>query len=162
MFIGYADNSAQLLGLSIESRPCAALVALPAGHRLADKRLIEPMDFAGERFIALEPGSFGAMRIDVALAGVPRLSLIEARLSYTALTLVAQGAGVCILDPAAYLDFIGKGVVIRPFSVFIDAGFSVFEQAQRRSSLVRVLKQQFWAFYEQELASLEPISALGP
>lgn len=153
--IGYADSPVDRLGLSIESRPCAAVVALPVGHRLAAKRLIEPADFAGERFITLEPGSLSAMRIDVALAGVSRLSLIEARLSHSALTLVAQGAGVCILDPAAYLDFIGKGVVIRPFSVFIDAGFSVFRQAERsRSSLVDLFKEQFWIFYEQELARL--------
>jgi DNA-binding transcriptional LysR family regulator len=115
--IGYADSPVDRLGPCIESRPCPAVVALSVGHRLTAKR-----DFTAERFVSLEPGSLSAMRIYVALAGVSHISQIEARLSHTALTLVAQGTGACILDPAAYLDFIGEDVVIRHFQCLYRCG----------------------------------------
>jgi hypothetical protein len=63
------------------------------------------------------------MRVEVALADIPRSSTIETRLSHTALTLVSEGVGIATIDPSSATEFRGRGVVVKPFSGFLDAGF---------------------------------------
>lgn len=146
--VGYADGPLDRPGFLIETQPVPAVVAIPSGHALADKAEIAPMDLAGERMISLDPGSIFAMRVEVALADVHRLPVIETRLSYTALTLVSEGAGIAIVDPTSAHEFRAKGVVLRPFSVFIDAAFLTIRRANtRQSAIVRQFVTQFSEFH---------------
>ena len=106
--LGFADGPLDRPGFLTESRPVAAVVAMPEGHRLADRPSIGPEDLEGERMITLEPGTLFAMRVEVALAGLPRASTIETRLSHTALTLVSEGVGIAIIDPSSATDYQGR------------------------------------------------------
>lgn len=150
--IGYADGPLERPGFSIETRSYRAVVAMPFHHPLAQKTLIEPADLAYERMITLEPGTIFAMRVEVALAGIPRSSSIETRLSHTALNLVAADAGITIIDPTSASEFKDRGVVIRPFSMFIEAGFLVLEPDDKTASaLSQTFKQEFWKYHDQVL-----------
>ncbi len=155
--IGYADGPFDRPGFIIETSPIPAVVAMPAGHRLAGKSIIEPADFSNERFISLEPGTIFAMRVEVALAGVPRQATLETRLSHTALSLVDEGAGIAIIDSTAASEFLGQNVAIRPFSVFIDAGFMAIVAANRsRSTILESFAREFRVYHEEIVSGFRP------
>ncbi|MDZ5449549.1 LysR substrate-binding domain-containing protein [Labrys sedimenti] len=150
--IGYADEPLERGGFLIEAHPAAAIVAIPAGHRLDAKTMIEPGDLAGERVINLDPGTLFSMRVEQALAGVPRLAALEARLSYSALTLVAEGAGIALVDPASASEFAGQDIVFRPFSLYIDAGFQMVRSAnQARLEVAERFAVEFRAYLNEHL-----------
>lgn len=129
--IGYADEPSDRASFITEAYPAAAIAAIPAGHPLAGKAIVEPTDLANQCVISLDPGTIFAMRVEMALVGVPRLATLETRLSHTALCLVDEGAGIALVDPASASEFTGRNIVFRPFSVFIDAGFHVIRPANR-------------------------------
>jgi hypothetical protein len=56
-------------------------------------------------------------------AGVRRRQLIETQLSEIACVLVAEKAGLSLVDPFVASEFIGRGVVFRAFrpDIFFDA-----------------------------------------
>ncbi|GAB1584422.1 LysR substrate-binding domain-containing protein [Phyllobacterium phragmitis] len=148
--IGYADGPLDRPGFTIEAHSLAAVVAIPEGHSLCAKEVIHPADLNGQRMISLEPGTIFAMRVEVALAGVSRLSTLETRLSHTALTLVSEGAGIAIIDPTSAVEFVGRGVVLRPFGIFIDAGFLVIRPSnQSRSDIIDRFSREFSTFHDQ-------------
>ncbi|WP_245196533.1 LysR substrate-binding domain-containing protein [Labrys sp. LIt4] len=150
--LGYADEPLDRSGFIIEAYPAAALAALPQSHPLARKTVIEPGDLAGERVINLDPGTLFSMRVELALAGVPRLAALETRLSYTALTLVAEGAGIALVDPASASEFAGRDIAFRPFGVFIDAGFQMIRSANRvRLDVAERFAMEFDAYLKERL-----------
>ncbi|PSJ56111.1 LysR substrate-binding domain-containing protein [Pseudaminobacter soli (ex Li et al. 2025)] len=150
--IGYADGPLDRPGFVIETRSMAAVVAIPEGHPLCARDVICPQDLQGQRMISLEPGTIFAMRVEVALAGIARLSPLETRLSHTALSLVSEKAGISIIDPTSASEFTERGVVIRPFSIFIDAGFLVIRPAsQSHSGIVERFAREFQAFHDELL-----------
>ncbi|MGJ4857254.1 LysR substrate-binding domain-containing protein [Labrys sp. La1] len=150
--IGYADEPLDRRGFVIEPYPAAAIAALPAGHRLVGRPVIEPGDLAGERVINLDPGTLFSMRVELALAGVPRLAKLETGLSYTALTLVAEGAGIALVDPASASEFTSRDIVFRPFSIFIDAGFQMIRAANQTGiEVAERFASEFSAYLKERL-----------
>ncbi len=127
--IGYADGPIDRPGFEVLSYPMDAIVALPAGHRLAAQDIVEPADLINERIIALDPGTISAMRVEVALAGIARGAQIETKLTHTACALVAEGVGLTLADPLSAGEFIDRGLCIRPFSLSVDAGFQCIRLA---------------------------------
>ncbi|MCY1745029.1 MULTISPECIES: LysR substrate-binding domain-containing protein [Ensifer] len=164
--LGFADGPLDRPGFRIETRPIPAVVAVPTGHRLAETQNIMPADLADERMITLEPGTLFAMRVEVALAGVPRSSTLETRLSHTALTLVSEGAGIAIIDPSSATEFRGRGVVVRPFGIFVDAGFLAIRLDHgAENALAERFVREFWSYHEALLNGEESAlggSSLGP
>ncbi|MBS9722041.1 LysR family transcriptional regulator [Tianweitania sp. BSSL-BM11] len=147
--IGYADGPLDRPGFIIEPHSIPAVVAMPQHHPLAEKAVIQPADLRGQRMISLEPGTVFAMRVEVALAGVQRLSIVETRLSHTALSLVSEGAGIAIIDPTSASEFIDRGVAVRRFGLFIDAGFLAIQPANRtRSDIVDRFMREFVMFHD--------------
>jgi hypothetical protein len=69
-------------------------------------------------------------RIDATLAGVRRRELIETQLTEIACILVAERAGVWLVDPLSASEFAGHGVVFRPFRP--DVVFEAVIQHRRR------------------------------
>lgn len=132
--IGYADGPIDRPGFEVRNYPMDAIVALPPGHRLASKKVIEPADLVNERIINLDPGTISAMRVEVALAGIPRSVQIETKLTHTACALVAEGVGLTLTDPLSAGEFIDRGLSIRPFSLSIDSGFQCIRLAASASS----------------------------
>lgn len=150
--LGFADGPLDRPGFLTETRPLQAVVAMPKVHRLAGRAQIEPADLEGEHMITLEPGTLFAMRVEVALAGIRRASTIETRLSHTALALVSEGVGVTIIDPSSVTDYLDKGVVVRPFAAFIDAGFVSIRRGDGvENQLVEQFIAGFWDYHDRLL-----------
>jgi len=93
-----------------------ALAVLPAGHHLAGKPYLEPSDFSGENFISLGPSSVLRIRVNAwfADAGVDREIRMETSLATIACALVAGGSGVTIVEPFAAVEFLSRGLVLKP------------------------------------------------
>ena len=146
--IGYADGPSERQGFLIETRSLPAVVAVPMGHRLAGLDRVAPQDLAGERIIKQETGTLFAMRVEVAIGSIQRRPSIEVSLSHTALSLVREGAGIAIIDPAAAIEFKDR-IALRPFSVFIDAGFLEVRSANGApSTIVDRFTAEFWRFHD--------------
>lgn len=129
---------------------------MPEGHRLSSYTAIGPAELEGEHMITLEPGTLFAMRVEVALAGIPRASTIETRLSHTALSLVSEGVGITIIDPSSASDFQSRGVVVRPFSKFVDAGFLAIRRSDAADNqLAKRFIAGFWEYHETLLAQFQ-------
>lgn len=130
--LGFVQTAFEHTAVRAELLPAVASVAvLPEGHRLADRAVLRPEDFAGESFISLGSSTLLRYRVDVAFADhrVQRRMRIETQLTMIACALVAEGAGVSIVDPMGAEEYRGRGVVIRPFEPRI-----TFEVAWLRSA----------------------------
>jgi len=89
---------------------------MPLDHPLAKKRLVKPEDLRDEPFISF-PRSFDARNaIDRIFVehNVNRDLTIEAQLSQTIVSLVANGAGVALIDPVTAAYATGR-IAVRPF-----------------------------------------------
>lgn len=153
--IGYAEGPLDRPGLIIRNCPLDAVAALPTDHPLSRKDFIEPHDLLDQRMISLESGSLFSMRVDLALAGIPRSTAIEVRLSHTALTLVREGSGIAIIDPSSACEFSGRGAVMRPFRPSVEAGFLEVKPSNRpTSTLLGHFSEAFWNFHAEQVAEL--------
>jgi DNA-binding transcriptional LysR family regulator len=128
---GYAAGPLERPGFVVDPIPSAAVVALPEGHKLEGHATIRPEDLVGERLIGIASGTLFRSRIDTALAGIKHSTLIETPLSYTACVLVSEGMGVSIVDAFSAAEFIGRGIVVRPFKPWIESGIVQLRVRQR-------------------------------
>ena len=111
----------------------AGACVLPPGHRLAEKQVIEPQDLAGEPFISLMLGDQTRRRIDRIFedAGVERDLVVETQYAITHCSLVTQGVGCSIVNPATAVDFLTRGLVMRPFMPRIEFEYLLYTPALR-------------------------------
>jgi DNA-binding transcriptional LysR family regulator len=118
--IGLFSHTGPIAGLETEIFYRApAICVLPRSHPLTGKRKLTPQDLAGQRFIGLGRETAFHHRVDRVFveAGVERHALIHAGQSAIACAMVAQGAGVTVVDPLSALhSFEIGGVVLRRFS----------------------------------------------
>ncbi|AEG94121.1 LysR substrate-binding domain-containing protein [Ramlibacter tataouinensis] len=117
------------------------MCAIPAGHRLAERRTIRPADLDRERFIALSPEDTVRRRLNQVLeaAGVRPTVVVETPNSATVTALVQRGIGVGLTNPFAN-DAATRGVVFRPFQA--DVHFRtllIFRPDTQKSRLVKEL-----------------------
>ncbi len=138
----------------IESRHLHALppvCILPRGHRLARKKAITAADLAGERFISLGRQDHSRVFIDKIFddAQVPRLLQIDTGQSESAYGLVANGAGVSVIDPMTVYDHRDDRIVVRPFSPLMTFNVWLLSPRQQRPML---LQDNFETYLRQELA----------
>jgi DNA-binding transcriptional LysR family regulator len=112
---------------------------VPRGHRLARKSSLRPDDLRGERFISF-PQSFDARSVIDRVfveAGVPRDLVIEAQLSQAIVGLVANGAGVALIDPVTAFHA-RERVAVKTFSPVVpDHFYIVTNTAQPISSVAK-------------------------
>jgi DNA-binding transcriptional LysR family regulator len=89
---------------------------LPDGHPLLEKAEIDLADFEGHAFVSLSSSDPYRIQIDEAFAeaGVLRRSIVETPTAVSVCTFVRQGLGVAIVNPLTALDFVGRGLHIRP------------------------------------------------
>jgi DNA-binding transcriptional LysR family regulator len=130
--------------------PVPAVAIVPEAHRLAEKRVIRPKDLAGEAFIAIEPTTPLRHHIDVAFSnsGAVYAARAETPLSMIACGLVASGAGVSIVDPLTAVEYVGQGIVMRPFLPRILSDMALLRSAHRPLS---PLAQEFADEFDAEL-----------
>ena len=128
---GYANGPAERPGFVVDALPTSAVVILPTGHPLAARARVVPADLAGARLIGVAPGTLFHSRVVSALAGIDRIALTETSWSETACLMVAEGAGIALVDPFATTEFAGRGLVVLPFEPAIDVGIVALRPAQR-------------------------------
>lgn len=98
-----------------------AVCAIPAGHKLAELKLIRPQHLDGERFIALAPEDTVRRQVDDVLTatGVRPKIVMETPNSATVCALAMEGIGVGLVNPYATDGYALRGVVFRPFSAAV-------------------------------------------
>jgi len=96
--------------------PVPLMAVIPAGHRLAAKRLISLKDLDGERMILLSQVSFVRYQIEDAFSklGVAPHVVLETPSSSIAFALVAAGAGITLVSRWTAEPFAGADVVVKP------------------------------------------------
>ncbi len=149
--IGFAQSPTETATVVADRFASVHAVAIvPTGHPLAKKRVIRPKDFRGESLIALAATAPMRHQFDVifAEAGVVCDIRAETPASMIACGLVASGAGVSIIDPFSALEFVGRGIVARPFAPCIQFEFVVLRSAHRALSH---LAQEFVEEFRTEL-----------
>lgn len=72
-------------------------------------------------------------------------------LSGIACSLVAEGAGIALVDPFSASDYAGRGVAVLPFEPAIEIPVSIVTSAQRRLS--QISKEFIDAFRAHALAT---------
>lgn len=111
--------------------------ALPPGHRLTARKVINARDLQGEPFISLGTEDRSRFLVDQAFEnrGVHRNIIIEAQQSEAACSFVASGAGVSIVEPFSASEFDRSALVLRRFrpTVFFDLWllFPAYRQQSR-------------------------------
>ena len=97
------------------------VAVLPAGHRLCSRSVLQPQDFAYERFISLAEGDPYRQAIDAMFlnAGVQRATLLETTSAVAVCAMVQQGLGVAIVNPLTAATMAGPTLVIKRLATAI-------------------------------------------
>ncbi|MBN9458170.1 MAG: LysR family transcriptional regulator [Bosea sp.] len=91
--------------------------AVPEGHRLANLQKIRPEDLDGENFVSIgSPDRRVFVETIFEQAGVLPRIYIDAPMANVASALVANGAGIALVDELNARSFIGRGLVAKPFA----------------------------------------------
>lgn len=107
-----------------------AVCIFPRGHRLARLRTVEPENLSGEDFLLLGP--VAATRRDIIESfterGVKPKVKAEIDIAELAVTLVADGAGIAVIDDltAEAHKAAGAAIDIRPFAPRIDIAVNIY------------------------------------
>ncbi|ALG74478.1 hypothetical protein VY88_20200 [Azospirillum thiophilum] len=111
---------------------------MPAGHRLAELKVVRAADLEGEPFISIIPETKLRRNVDELFEreGVGRRLLIETQTGAAICDLVAAGLGVSVVDPFTASAFTAKGLAIRPFRPVIRFDFGLLLPMRRPTSLV--------------------------
>lgn len=166
--VGFAQSPLDFPNIEVElMTPVPGVAVLPEGHRLAEKTVLEPADFADEPFVLLEQSTPMRYHTDAlfSAARISRVSRVETPLSMIACSLVAAGAGLSIVDPFTAAEYHGRGVVLRPFrpAIYYDVGV-VWGAGRLRSTLaldfVETVQAAVAAMAESELIAGAPSGRL--
>lgn len=89
---------------------------LPDHHPLLAHKRIDLADFADHAFVSLSANDPYRIQLDgaFAAAGIARRSIVETPTAVSVCTFVRQGLGLAIVNPLTALDFVGRGLHIRP------------------------------------------------
>ncbi|CAJ5351587.1 bacterial regulatory helix-turn-helix, lysR family protein [Burkholderia pseudomallei] len=121
--VGFATATPVHSGVTLQPfERLQGVCVLPADHRLAGHAVIRPTDLEGERFVSFGRESAFRHLIDEVfrVEGVARRIVIEVGYAAAACALVANGAGVAIVDPLSALDaWRAGGIVLAPFDADI-------------------------------------------
>lgn len=126
--VGLSETTQALTGVTLKPLLQVNEVAvLPAGHRLCHKAVLNPADFAGERFVSLAEGDPYRAAIDAmfAHAGVQRRAWLETTSAVAVCAMVQQGLGVAIVNPLTAAAMAGPSLVVRPLTVAIPFSVSL-------------------------------------
>lgn len=124
------------------------VVVMPAGHSLSSKRVIEPEDLRGHDFLAHNPEDSSRVRLETALhsSGVQLNVRVETPYGHTVCEMALRGIGIGFVNPVAVVDYLERGLVIRPFSLdvrfnsllLLRPGSPLSENAKKLMSALRI------------------------
>lgn len=109
---------------------------LPAGHRLATKKVLTPEDFAAENYISLSPTDSYRQLLDSLFQefNVKRRMVVETHSAASVCAMVEAGVGISIVNPLTALDYHGRGLVVRRFSEIVPFTVSLIRPLHRPAS----------------------------
>jgi len=127
------------------------LCIMPIGHHLASRGSISAQDLQGEDFVSLGPQDHSRFIVDRVFEenDIACRSRIEVGQSETAISFVAAGAGVAVIDPISTYNLNDPRVTLRRFEPLVE--FDVWlirPRASRPSKLVE-------AFVDNALKQLQ-------
>ncbi|RDD95295.1 LysR family transcriptional regulator [Paracoccus pantotrophus] len=101
---------------------------MPVGHPLAKRDIITPEDLHGMDFISMGSGDPMRLQLDALCAAreVNRKLKVEVALSSACLSLVANGAGVALVDRLSAWMSRDRGILIRRFEPALNLKLSVY------------------------------------
>ena len=134
--IGVADLRFQRGSLTVTKLDDDAVVAMPAGHRLTGLRVVRAEDLHDEHLITVGQVTDSHHPIQVALQAVRCRQVIDTTHSAIACVLVSEGMGVAIVDPFSASEFVGKGLVVRPFEPSWIIGSALVHSNERALSVI--------------------------
>jgi len=117
-----------------------AMLAVPPGHPLADKREVRPKDLHGVSFIALAPEDTTRRETDDILRaqGVQPRLVLETPFSITVCAMALAGLGCGLVNPLTARGFVPQGLVLRPFLPAVHfRTLMLFPTSRRPSRIVR-------------------------
>lgn len=109
---------------------------LPLGHPLLARPALRPEDFRDEAFVSLSPTDPYRVALDAVFQthGVARRLALETQSAASVCSLVREGLGVAIVNPLSALDYLGRGLMVRPFTVSIPFRISLVRPDYRPAS----------------------------
>ncbi|WP_312235584.1 LysR family transcriptional regulator, partial [Pseudescherichia sp.] len=135
---------------------------LPAGHPLAQRKVLTPQDFQGENYISLSRSDSYRQLLD-ALFGehqVKRRMVVETHSAASVCAMVRAGVGVSVVNPLTALDYASSGVVVRPFSIAVPFTVSLIRPLHRpASALVDAFSAHLQQAVSRIIAPLEAVLA---
>jgi DNA-binding transcriptional LysR family regulator len=139
--IGLAAEGLVVTGVLAEKfhERFAGVCILPKRHPLARKNVLQPKDFANQRFVSLGRDTTFRHLMDRAFyeAGIDRTIVAETNSFAAACALIAQGDGVGIVNPFSALDcYDGGQVVLRAFQPEIKFAVSLLRPANQPIPLI--------------------------
>ena len=137
-----------------------AVVAVPQGHRLAAKTVVNVQDLQDENLILLSKFRGGLHPVEQALQPVRSRTRIDTSLSTIACVLASEGAGIAIVDPFSASEFAGRGMVVRRLEPTLTIGTAIARARDRTSSVVA--KEFTTAFLEHTRLFLQEARFLSP
>jgi DNA-binding transcriptional LysR family regulator len=129
--------------------------AVPADHKLANRAVLRPPDFQGERFISHPLEDYLRQQIDAIFSAnkVYRILAIETRFSETMCSLVSEGLGVAIVNPIIAANAVSKRVKFVRFSIDIPLECQLVFMSQRPRSRLTVFLSECFQHAAEELFS---------
>ncbi|WP_460450917.1 LysR substrate-binding domain-containing protein [Alsobacter sp. SYSU BS001988] len=112
------------------------LLGVPAGHRLASRRVVGPRDLEGERFISQTRNTVGRILMDRLFdkEGVRRELVLDTQVIAGVATFVSYGLGVGFIDPFTALDFADRQIVPVRFEPALEMRIGMLHPTHRPMS----------------------------
>ncbi|MEZ0606102.1 LysR substrate-binding domain-containing protein [Paraburkholderia sp. IW21] len=131
----------------------AAVCIMPPRHRLARARVVTPDQLHTEPYVALSTGDRIRYRLDEFFRGYEagRTIVAEVQMSEAACQMVADGAGISIVEPFPTLGFGTHELLIKPISPTIYFDVWLVYPTYRPMSLIA---KEFAYYLETELQTI--------
>ena len=159
---GITDSFSGHPAVKSETLNMRCVCILPQGHPLSARPTLGPQDLAGERLIHTRRDSTFFRDLDALFqqSGVPLQTLIEVRQFTAACMLVSKGLGVSVVSELDTRDYLGRGIVVRPFAPALAHRLTLLHPTHTPISMVTL---EFMEAFRQSLAPylLAPDNAAG-
>lgn len=154
-FVSEGPVASGTIVTSFQERP-GAICIIPAQHPLRKKKALSPKDFEGEPFISVGRETHFRHQIEQQFvdASVSRKMIFQTNHFATAYALVAQGAGLTIVDPFSALAYFGKRVTLRPFQPEVPFRLNLIRPANQTAP---VLVEEFLAHLAEEQKAMNKL-----
>ncbi|MEQ6889115.1 LysR substrate-binding domain-containing protein [Halomonas sp. CS7] len=152
--LGGGDERVESEAFCLES-----VCLLPGDHPLAARDRLTLEDLHDQPLICYEPRDPTRQSLDrlLAAAGVRPRRHLQVSLALQAARLVAQGAGITVIDPLSARIFADKGLTIRPFTAELnDTFYLLTPREQPLSCLAQAFIGEFRTHFSATLRGTEP------